>query len=57
MAVQKISVQEVTVQEVSFTSVEFEDYLKALSIRHGLAALNSPHANADVERFNRVVKD
>ena len=40
-----------------FTSVEFETYLKALGIRHGLAALYSPQANAEVERFNRVMKD
>ena len=30
--------------------------MKALGIRHSLAALFSPQANAGVERFNRVMK-
>ncbi len=40
-----------------FTSSEFTSYLKSHGIRHCLSAFYSPQANAEVERFNRVMKE
>ena len=40
-----------------FTSSEFRSYLQSLGIRHCLSAFYSPQSNAEVERFNRVMKE
>ena len=40
-----------------FVSVEFEAFLASLGIRHSRSALYNPQAQAEVERFNRVMKD
>ena len=40
-----------------FTSSEFSSYLQGLRIRHCLSAYYSPQSNAEVERFNRVMKE
>ena len=40
-----------------FTSSEFRSYLQGLGIRHCLSAYYSPQSNAEVERFNRVMKE
>ena len=40
-----------------FVSAEFGAFLSSLGIRHSRSALYSPQANAEVERFNRVMKD
>ena len=42
---------------VQFTLTRFADFLQAHGIRHTRSALYSPEANAEVERFNRVIKD
>ena len=42
---------------VQFTSTEFADFLQAHGIRHTRSALYNPEANAEVERFNRVITD
>jgi hypothetical protein len=47
----------VTDNGTQFTSVEFESFLSSLSIRHSRSALYAPETNAEVERFNRVMKD
>jgi hypothetical protein len=46
----------VTDNGVQFTSAAFEDFLKAHGIRHSVSALYAPQSNAEVERFNRVLK-
>jgi hypothetical protein len=38
-------------------SAEFEAFLSSLGIRHSRSALYNPQAQAEVERFNRVMKD
>jgi transposase InsO family protein len=51
-------VEEITTDNgVQFTSTEFAGFLQAHGIRHTKSALYSPEANAEVERFNRVIKD
>jgi hypothetical protein len=51
-------VEEITTDNgVQFTSTEFADFLQAHGIRHTRSALYSSEANAEVERFNRVIKD
>ena len=40
-----------------FMSAKFETFLASLGIRQSRSALYSPQANAEVERFNRVMKD
>lgn len=40
-----------------FISNEFTSFLASLGIRHSRSALYSPQSNAEVERFNRVMKD
>jgi hypothetical protein len=47
----------VTDNGTQFTSVEFTDFLHSLGIRHCRSALYSPQANAEVERFNRTLKN
>jgi transposase InsO family protein len=47
----------VTDNGVQFTSTEFADFLKLHGIRHCRTALYSPQANAEAERFNRVLKE
>jgi len=52
----------VLVEEIStdngpqFTSSEFRSYLQGLEIRHCLSAYYAPQSNAEVGRFNRVMK-
>jgi hypothetical protein len=40
-----------------FISNEFTSFLVSLGIRHSRSALYSPQSNAEVERFNRVMKE
>lgn len=40
-----------------FTSSEFKTYLQSLGIRHCLSSNYAPQSNAEVERFNRVMKE
>ena len=40
-----------------FTSSEFRSFLQSLGIRHCLSAFYSPQSNAEVERFNRLMKE
>jgi hypothetical protein len=40
-----------------FTSSEFSSYLKSLGIRQCFSLYYSPQSNAEVERFNRVMKE
>ena len=40
-----------------FVLMEFETFLASLGIRHSRSALYNPQAQAEVERFNRVMKD
>lgn len=47
----------VTDNGAQFVSSEFESYLLSHGIRHSRSALYSPQANAEVERFNRVMKE
>ena len=47
----------VTDNGVQFTSSEFAEFLRTLGIRHSRTALYSPQANAEAERFNRVLKE
>jgi transposase InsO family protein len=49
-------VEEITTDNgVQLTSTEFNDFLQAHGVRHTRSALYSPEANAEVERFNRVI--
>jgi hypothetical protein len=51
-------VEEITTDNgVQFTSTEFADFVQSHGIRHTRSALYNPEANAEVERFNRVIKD
>jgi hypothetical protein len=51
-------VEEITTDNgVQFTSMEFATFLQSLGIRHCKSALYNPQANAEVERFNRVLKN
>jgi hypothetical protein len=47
----------VTDNGAQYVSSEFETYLTSLGIRHLRSALYAPQANAEVERFNRVMKE
>ena len=40
-----------------FVSIEFETFLASLGIRHSRSALYNPQDQAEVESFNRVMKD
>ena len=52
------NVEEITTDNGSqFCSAEFEDFLDSLAIKHTRTALYAPQANAEVERFNRHMKE